>query len=64
MRVLGHVTSSYNSATLGRSIALALLENGRARMDQHLFAPMADRAIGVRVVSPVFYDPQGARLHG
>ncbi len=64
MRVLGHVTSSYNSATLGRSIALALLENGRARMDQHLFAPMADRAIGVRVVSPVFHDPQGARLHG
>ncbi len=64
MRVLGHVTSSYTSATLGRSIAMALLENGRARMDQHLFAPMADRAIGVRVVSPVFYDPQGARLHG
>jgi len=64
MRVLGHVTSSYMSATLGRSIALALLENGRARMDQHLFAPMADRAIGVRVVSPMFYDPQGARLHG
>jgi sarcosine oxidase subunit alpha len=64
MRVLGHVTSSYMSATLGRSIALALLGNGRARMDQHLFAPMADRAIGVRVVSPVFYDPQGARLHG
>jgi sarcosine oxidase subunit alpha len=64
MRVLGHVTSSYMSATLGRSIALALLESGRARMDQHLFAPVADRAIGVRVVSPVFYDPQGARLHG
>jgi sarcosine oxidase subunit alpha len=64
MRVLGHVTSSYHSATLGRSIALALLQDGRARMDQHLFAPMADRAIGVRVVSSVFHDPQGTRLHG
>ena len=64
MRVLGHVTSSYHSATLGRSIALALLHDGRARMDQQLFAPMADRAISVRVVSPVFHDPQGARLHG
>jgi len=64
MRVLGHVTSSYMSATLGRSIALALLQGGRARIDQHLFAPMADRAIGVRVVSPVSYDPQGTRLHG
>ena len=64
MRVLGHVTSSYMSPTLGRSIALALLEDGRPRMGQHLFAPMADRAIGVRVVSPVLYDPQGTRLHG
>jgi sarcosine oxidase subunit alpha len=64
MRVLGHITSSYMSQTLGRSIALALLTDGRARLDQHLFAPMADRAIGVRVVSPVFHDPQGTRLHG
>jgi sarcosine oxidase subunit alpha len=64
MRVLGHVTTSYMSATLGHSIALALLQDGRARLGQHLFAPMADRAIGVRVVSPVFHDPQGTRLHG
>jgi sarcosine oxidase subunit alpha len=64
MRVLGHVTSSYFSATLNRSIALALLTDGRARTGQHLFAPMADRAIGVQVVSPVFHDPQGTRLHG
>ena len=64
MHVLGQVTSSYFSSTLGRSIALALLKDGRARTGQHLFAPMADRAIGVQVVSPVFHDPQGARLHG
>jgi sarcosine oxidase subunit alpha len=64
MRVLGHVTSSYMSATLGRSIALALLEDGRARMGQHLFAPMPDRAIGLQIVPPMFYDAQGARLHG
>jgi sarcosine oxidase subunit alpha len=64
MHVLGHITSSYHSPTLGRSIALALLKDGRARTGQHLFAPMADRAIGVQVVSPVFHDPQGTRLHG
>ena len=29
---LGHVTSSYRSATLGRSIALALVAAGRSRM--------------------------------
>jgi sarcosine oxidase subunit alpha len=64
MRVLGHVTSSYMSPTLGRSIALALLADGRARLGQHLFAPMPDRAIGLQVVAPVFHDPQGTRLHG
>jgi sarcosine oxidase, subunit alpha len=64
MRVLGHVTSSYMSSTLGRSIALGMLADGRARLGQQLFAPMADRAIGVRVVSPVLHDPQGTRLHG
>ena len=64
MRVLGHVTSSYSSATLGRSIALALLANGRNRIGQRLYAPMQGRAIAVQVVPPVFHDPQGTRLHG
>ncbi|MEZ5857088.1 MAG: glycine cleavage T C-terminal barrel domain-containing protein [Hyphomicrobiaceae bacterium] len=31
---LGHVTSSYASATLGRPIALGLVRNGRRRLDQ------------------------------
>ena len=64
MDLLGHVTSSYISATLGRSIALALVADGRARVGQHLFAPMQDRAIGVRIVPPMLFDPQGTRLHG
>jgi hypothetical protein len=33
-------------------------------MGQHLFAPMPDRAIGLQIVPPMFYDAQGARLHG
>jgi sarcosine oxidase subunit alpha len=41
-----------------------MLEDGRARMGQRLYVPMSDRAIPVRVVSPVFYDPDGERLHG
>jgi sarcosine oxidase subunit alpha len=64
MTLLGHVTSSYRSATLGRSIALAMLRDGRARIGERLFVPMQGRVIGVKVVSPVFYDPQGERLHG
>lgn len=64
MQLLGHVTSSYHSAVLGRSIALALVADGRARVGQTLYVPMPSGEIAVQVTSPVFYDPQGARLHG
>jgi sarcosine oxidase subunit alpha len=59
---LGHVTSSYYSATLGRSIALALIAGGRARIGQALHVPMPGGDIPVRVTSPIFYDPKGERL--
>jgi sarcosine oxidase, subunit alpha len=62
--VLGHVTSSYMSATVERSIALALVADGRARIGQRLHASMPNGAVEVQIVSPVFYDPEGARLHG
>ncbi|HVS78578.1 MAG TPA: glycine cleavage T C-terminal barrel domain-containing protein, partial [Steroidobacteraceae bacterium] len=61
---IGHVTSSYHSARLGRSIALALVGGGRARMGETLYASMPDGDIPVQVTSPVFYDPQGSRLNG
>jgi sarcosine oxidase subunit alpha len=63
MRTIGHVTSSYHSAVLGHSIALGLVENGRARLGQKLFVPMPDRDIEVEVTSPVFYDPEGTRIN-
>jgi sarcosine oxidase, subunit alpha len=63
-RPLGHVTSSYHSAVLGRSIALALVSGGRARMGQTLHVPMASGEVAVEITSPVFYDPEGKRLHG
>ncbi len=63
--MLGHVTSAYVSPALGRSIALALVAGGRARLGQTLHVPMpGGRAIPVEVTSPVFLDPEGARLHG
>ena len=64
MRMIGHVTSSYRSATLGHSIALALVEGGRVRIGSTLHVPMPERTIAVRVVEPVFYDKAGARLDG
>jgi sarcosine oxidase subunit alpha len=62
MTMIGHVTSSYYSETLGHSIALAMLAGGRARMGEELFVPMPAGPIKVRVCAPVFYDPKGARL--
>jgi len=60
----GYVTSSYYSATLGHSIALAMVKHGRERMDDVLYAPQADgRVIQCRITSPVFYDPKGERQH-
>jgi sarcosine oxidase subunit alpha len=63
MKLLGHVTSSYFSAALGHSIALAMVAGGRARHGQILFVPMPAGDIAVEVTSPVFYDPEGARLN-
>jgi len=62
--MIGHVTSSYYSATLGRSIALAVLRDGRARIGETVFAAMADRSIEAVVSEPVFFDPKGERLNG
>ena len=53
---LGHVTSAYYSATLGRSIALALVASGRARIGGALFVPMPNGLIEVGVVPPKFLD--------
>jgi sarcosine oxidase subunit alpha len=60
---LGHVTSAYWSATLGRSIALALVFNGQARIGDKLIIPMPNGPIPVSVVAPVFFDPEGQRLN-
>jgi sarcosine oxidase subunit alpha len=63
-RPIGHVTSSYYSPTLDRSIALALVAGGRGRSGETLSVPSAAGPVPVTVGSAVFYDPQGARLHG
>jgi sarcosine oxidase subunit alpha len=57
------VTSSYFSAALGHSIALAMVAGGRGREGATLHVPMPGRDIAVTVTSPVFYDTEGARLH-
>ena len=62
MRTIGHVTSTYFSPTLDRSIAMALIEGGAGRMGETLSFPLAGgKVMKARVVDPVFYDRQGAR---
>ena len=62
-KMIGHITSSYWSETLGRSIALALVARGRERMGEELYVPMPKGVHPVQVVDPVFYDPDGVRLN-
>ena len=58
----GRVTSTYRSPTLGRGIAMALVRRGPERMGEMVEVPTLDgAAIRARIVSPVFYDPEGAR---
>ncbi|HEY1413303.1 MAG TPA: glycine cleavage T C-terminal barrel domain-containing protein, partial [Rhodopila sp.] len=59
---IGHVTSSYGSATLGRGFALALVADGRARIGSEVHVPMPGGGVRVTVTDPVFVDKAGARL--
>jgi sarcosine oxidase subunit alpha len=60
--MLGHVTSSYFSAFLDRSIALALVKGGTKRHGEEVQVPLADgRVIRARIAPPVFVDPEGTR---
>jgi sarcosine oxidase subunit alpha len=60
---IGHVTSAGLDLAGGGGVALALLENGVARLGQTLVAssPTRNRVVSVRVTSPHHYDPAGDR---
>jgi sarcosine oxidase subunit alpha len=61
MPMIGPVTSSYLSATLDRPIALAMVERGRSRHGETVYAPLPGGTISAEIVSPVLYDPEGTR---
>jgi len=63
MTMIGHVTSSYWSETLGRSIAMALVAGGHDMMGGTLYIPMPGKTHTAKVSGVVFYDSEGARLH-
>ncbi len=62
--MLGHVTSSYLSPILQRSIAMAVVKGGLDRIGQRVFVSMsATRCVEAEICSPVFYDAEGVRQH-
>ncbi|WP_395687092.1 sarcosine oxidase subunit alpha family protein [Aestuariivirga sp.] len=64
MEMIGQVTSSYMSPTLGRSIAMALIENGRSRMGETLSFPLpGGKVVRAKITDTVFYDKEGAKLN-
>ncbi len=58
----GRVTSTYWSPTLRRGIAMGLVARGPQRMGQTVrFSKEDGSTVAARIVSPVFYDREGAR---
>ena len=61
-RMIGRVTSTYFSPTLGKGIAMGLVENGPERMGDVIeFTNLKGLPIKARIVDPVFYDPKGEK---
>ncbi|HET8880621.1 MAG TPA: glycine cleavage T C-terminal barrel domain-containing protein, partial [Solimonas sp.] len=61
-RTQGWVTSSFASPTLGRPVALALVERGRARSGERVQVYDGGRLVPATIVSMSAYDPEGERL--
>ena len=60
--MLGHVTSSYYSACIGYSFALAIIKGGINRKGESVFLPLSDGiTVEAEICSQVFYDPKGDR---
>jgi heterotetrameric sarcosine oxidase alpha subunit len=63
--MVGHITSACHSPHMGHPIALALLTEGERRAGETLYArfPLRNETVAVKVVGPVFVDPEGKKIH-
>ncbi|PTY38181.1 sarcosine oxidase subunit alpha [Saccharospirillum sp. MSK14-1] len=62
MAMLGHVTSSYYSANLGRSIAMGLIKDGLNRNGDTIYYPLSNgQVVEAEICSTIFLDPKGDR---
>jgi glycine cleavage system aminomethyltransferase T len=62
----GRVTSMTYSPTLGTHVALGFFAADRAEQGAEVIAayPVKGETVRARIVSPMFLDPAGERLHG
>ena len=63
VEMLGHVTSSYFSPNLNKSIALAVVKSGKKLKGKKMFVPMKNKTIGVTITDTVFLDKENKRLN-
>ena len=63
IEMLGHVTSSYFSPNLNKSIALAVVKDGKNMMGKKLFIPMENKNIGVKISNTIFYDEENKSIN-
>ncbi|WP_179379987.1 sarcosine oxidase subunit alpha family protein [Jannaschia marina] len=62
--VQGRVTSTYHSPTLDRGIAMGLVARGPERMGEVIrFTRIGQEPQEARIVSPVFFDPEGEKAN-
>jgi glycine cleavage system aminomethyltransferase T len=62
----GYMTSVAFSPMLGHWIGLGVLARGRQRIGQRVRAvdPVRNGDVEAEICNPVFFDPEGTRLHG
>jgi len=62
----GYMTSVAYSPHLNHWMGLGLIKGGAARIGERVRAydPVRNGDVVVEICSPVFVDPEGARLHG
>ena len=63
VEMLGHITSSYFSPNLNKSIALGVVKGGKKMLGKKLFVPMKNKVINVQIADPVFLDKDNKRLN-
>ena len=63
VEMIGHVTSSYFSPNLNKSIALAVVKSGKKMNGQKLIVPMENKNINVTVSDTVFLDKENKRIN-